>query len=71
MGVSAPSLHRESTDSLIYTIYGNCMYYAGINPHGVDVGSRGGCRIGEVVGGVIATYLVVTVIAILFWWKWR
>ena len=62
---------RKSAAYYKYTIYGNSMYYAGINPRGVDVGSRGGCRIGEAVGGVIATYLVVTVIAILFCWKWR
>ena len=62
---------RKSAAYYIYKIYRNCMYYAGINPHDVDVGSGGGCRIGEAVGGVIATYLVVTVIAILFWWKWR
>jgi len=47
------------------------MYYAGINARSVDVGSGGRCRVGEAVGGVIATYLVVTVIAVLFWWKWR
>lgn len=56
---------------IVHSIEGNLIYYAGIPHHGLDEGGGGECRIGEAVGGVIATYLVVTLVAVLFWWRWR